>query len=58
VGPDIAAHTKKLELKNGRLFIHLDSSVARSELHYAKSAIIEKVNAHFTNPVVETIILL
>lgn len=58
VGPDIAAHTKKLELKNGRLFIHLDSSVARSELHYSKVSIMEKVNAYFPKPIVETLILL
>jgi hypothetical protein len=58
VGIDIASHTKKLEIKNGRLLIHLDSSVARSELHYTKSEIIEKVNAHFSKQIVESIILL
>jgi hypothetical protein len=58
VGFDLSKQTTKLEIKNSRLMVHLESSVARSEMHFLRASIIEKVNAYFAKTVVESIILL
>ena len=58
VGKEIASETRKLEIKNHRLIVHLNSSVARSELYFSKSQVVEKVNSYFEKPFVESITLI
>lgn len=38
-------YTSRIFLKNGRLYVTMTSSVARSQLLFQKRAIIEKINA-------------
>ena len=44
MGKVIAKHTLDLRLKNGILFIRLDSAMLREELSYAKQKIISILN--------------
>ncbi|MGD1845789.1 MAG: DUF721 domain-containing protein [Salibacteraceae bacterium] len=44
VGASIARHTTEIYVKNGTLFLRLDSSVLREELSYGKDRILELVN--------------
>jgi predicted nucleic acid-binding Zn ribbon protein len=57
MGKMIAQHTKRIYLKNKKLFIELSSSVVRSELAIAKSKIIEMLNKNFGREVVKDIVL-
>ncbi|MBL4653055.1 MAG: DUF721 domain-containing protein [Flavobacteriales bacterium] len=44
VGAPIAKHTTKIYLSGPRLYVHIDSSVIRQELSYAKAKLIESLN--------------
>ena len=47
------AHAKKV--RNGILFLRVENSVWRSELHLNKSIMIEKINNHFEKRVINNI---
>jgi len=57
MGNSIAKHTSQIYLKKKVLVIHLDSSVLRNELSYAKEKIITKVNEYFKRDVVKEVLL-
>jgi predicted nucleic acid-binding Zn ribbon protein len=44
VGPMIARHTLSLSLQGGVLYLRLDSSTLRNELHYARKRMINRIN--------------
>ena len=43
VGPEIASHTTPLSLRKGRLEIHCDHDVWRTELQYLKPEILKRI---------------
>ena len=56
VGEMIARHTKDLYIRNGKLFVTIDSPALKNELTYSSSTIIEKLNNEAGCVVVEEII--
>ena len=44
MGPLISKYTKKLQIENKVLYVHLDSAALRQELSYSKTRIIEMLN--------------
>ena len=56
MGPSIFKHTVNINFIGEKLFISLDSDVLRHELSYAKSKIIEILNAELKEEVVREII--
>ena len=44
VGPFIATHTIDLSIKNGVLYVRVDSDALRSELSYSKSLLMKNLN--------------
>lgn len=46
LGTSIASYTTNIYLRNQILYVHLSSSVLRSELIMAKDKLIEKLNKH------------
>jgi len=58
VGKMVGKHTRNLYIKNNKLYVKLDSSVVRQEMMYAKTVIIEKVNAELGGRYVDEIIFL
>lgn len=44
VGPQIANHARALKVDNGVLWIEVDHSVWRTELHHRKRQILERLN--------------
>ena len=56
VGEMIARHTKDLYIRNGKLFVKIDSPALKNELIYSSSTIIEKLNTEAGCKVVEEII--
>jgi predicted nucleic acid-binding Zn ribbon protein len=57
VGKSIAIHTKKLYIKSGVLYVHLNSSVVRNELHMLKRPLIQKINEKAGSEVINDIVL-
>lgn len=55
-GVSIASYTTAIYIKNGILYVHLSSSVLRSELAMAKDRLIAKLNDAAGLPIVKEII--
>jgi predicted nucleic acid-binding Zn ribbon protein len=58
VGDMIARHTKDLYIRNGKLFVKIDSPALKNELSYSTSTIIEKLNDEVGSKVIEEVIFL
>jgi len=56
-GRAIARRTSRVYLKEGKLYIHLTSSVVRSELSLAREALMERLNEKAGEELVKEIIL-
>ena len=56
VGSIIAKHTTNLFLKNKVLYVSLDSSVLRNELHMERSNIVKMINKELGKKVVEEVV--
>ena len=56
VGIMIARHTKDLHIRNGKLFVKIDSPALKNELTYSTSVIIERLNKEAGGKVIEEII--
>jgi predicted nucleic acid-binding Zn ribbon protein len=58
VGRMIASHTKDLYIKNGRLFVKIDSPALKNELTYSRSEIADKLNQEAGGKVIEEVIFI
>lgn len=57
VGPFIASHTIDLSIKNGVLFVRVDSDALRSELGYSKSVLIRNLNDRVGKEILREMVL-
>lgn len=57
VGPFIASHTIDLSIKDGRLFVRVDSDALRSELSYSKSLLMKNLNEMVGKEMIHEIVL-
>ncbi|MBU2555815.1 MAG: DUF721 domain-containing protein [Bacteroidetes bacterium] len=57
VGRIVAKHTTKLEVKTGVLYVTLDSSVMRNEVHMIRKRIAEELNKKLGRNLIKEIIL-
>ena len=57
VGPFIASHTIDLYIKNGVLFVRVDSDALRNELNYSKSLLLKNLNDLVGKNIVSEIVL-
>jgi len=58
VGEMIARHTTDLYIRNGKLFVKVDSPALKNELTYSSSMIIENLNTEAGSKVIEEIIFI
>ncbi len=58
MGELIARYTRKVEFKNGVLYVHLSSAALRQELFLARFEIVKKMNEHINSDIVQDIRLL
>jgi predicted nucleic acid-binding Zn ribbon protein len=58
VGEMIARHTKDLYIKNGKLFVKIDSPALKNELTYSSSTIVENLNTEAGCKVIEEVIFI
>ena len=57
VGPVIAAYTTRMEVRNGRLFVYISSSVARHEIFMRRETLNDEINRLSGMQVISTIIV-
>ncbi len=57
VGPFIALHTIDLSIKDGRLFVRVDSDALRNELSFSKSLLQKNLNEMVGKKIVKEILL-
>lgn len=57
VGPFIATHTIDLSIKNGVLYVRIDSDALRNELSYSKSLLMKNLNETVGKEMVKEIVL-
>lgn len=57
VGQFIATHTIDLFIKNGVLFIRVDSDALRNELNYSKSLLMKNLNDRVGKEILKEIVL-
>lgn len=55
MGPYIIKHTRSIVYQKGKLTVFMDSSVIRSEMHMAQTAIAEKLNRELRQNLVQTL---
>ena len=57
MGKTVANRTKSIYIKNKTLFVHLSSSVLRNELLMMRQEIIDAVNKHAGETIIDNIVL-
>lgn len=57
VGPFIASHTIDLYIRNGVLFVRVDSDALRVELNYSKTILMNSLNSVAGRDVISQIVL-
>lgn len=57
VGGMIARHTTNLYVKNRVLYVSLDSSVLRNELHMARTKLVKMINDELGKKVIDEVVL-
>ncbi len=57
VGRTINRATKKIYIRDGKLFVILSSSVVRSELHMLKDEIVRKLNERIGEQIITELVL-
>lgn len=55
-GPMISKHTRRINIKDGKLYVTIDSAALRSELLYSRQKLIDMINEEVGAVVVKEII--
>ena len=58
MGQTINIRTQEVKLKKRKLYIRVNSSVLREELHYARGKILDIINSEFKQPVADEVVVL
>jgi len=57
VGKTIARRTNRIYIKNGKLYLHMNSSIVKNELLMHREYIIESINSNAGEEIVKEIVL-
>ncbi|NQU81538.1 MAG: DUF721 domain-containing protein [Bacteroidetes bacterium] len=57
VGKTIARRTNRIYIKNGKLYLHMNSSIVKNELLMFRESIIERINTNAGEEIVTEIVL-
>ena len=57
MGKTIHIRTESVRLRKRKLYIKVNSSVLREELHYAKGKVLDLINKEFEKPVADEVII-
>ena len=57
VGKTIAHRTNRIYIKNGKLYLHMNSSIVKNELMMFRESIIERINTKAGEEIVKEIVI-
>jgi len=57
VGKTIARRTNRIYIKNGKLYLHMNSSIVKNELLMHREGIIERINTNAGEEIIKEIVL-
>ncbi len=57
VGKTIARRTNRIYIKNGKLYLHMNSSIVKNELLMFRESIIERINTNAGEEIVKEIVI-
>ena len=57
VGKVIARRTNRIYIKNGKLYLHMNSSIVKNELLMHREGIIERINTNAGEEIVKEIVI-
>ena len=57
VGKVIARRTNRIYIKNGKLYLHMNSSIVKNELLMHREGIIERINTNAGEEIINEIVL-
>ena len=57
VGKTIARRTNRIYIKNGKLYLHINSSIVKNELLMHREGIIERINTNAGEEIVKEIVI-
>ena len=57
VGKTIARRTNRIYIKNGKLYLHMNSSIVKNELLMHREGIIERINTNAGEEIVKEIVI-
>ncbi|MCD6566215.1 MAG: DUF721 domain-containing protein [Bacteroidales bacterium] len=57
VGKTIARRTNRIYIKNGKLYLHMNSSIVKNELMMFRESIIERINTKAGEEIVKEIVI-
>ena len=57
VGKTIARRTNRIYIKNGKLYLHMNSSIVKNELLMFREGIIERINTNAGEEIVKEIVI-
>ena len=57
VGKVIARRTNRIYIKNGKLYLHMNSSIVKNELLMHREGIIERINTNAGEEIIKEIVL-
>ncbi|MBK5286774.1 MAG: DUF721 domain-containing protein [Bacteroidia bacterium] len=57
MGKTIYVRTEQIRLKNRKLYIKVNSSVLKEELHFSRGKVLEIINKEFESPIVDEVVI-
>ena len=57
VGKAIAHRTNRIYIKNGKLYLHMNSSIVKNELMMHREGIIERINTNAGEEIIKEIVI-
>jgi|SRR5690554_4429413 len=58
IGPAIANRTKKIYIRDGKLFVQVESAVVKHELTLMRSQILHRLNEYVGHEVIDDVVIL
>jgi predicted nucleic acid-binding Zn ribbon protein len=57
MGKHIASRTRKIFIKDHTLFVYVNSSIVRSELHMLRQDIVRRINEQYNEEIIQEVVL-
>lgn len=56
-GKMVSRHTRSISIKNRKMIVTVDSSVVRNEVMMIRDGLLQELNSHFPDPVIDELVI-